>query len=477
MFAGDLGIDVWESIDAASTKPFGYMRFTPGPGVGGHCLPIDPSYLSWAVRRRLGRSFRFVELANDVNANMPDYVVRRLVHALNRMGKPVQGSQVLLLGLAYKRNTADARTSPGMAIAESLAELGADVRVADPHLRAENVPFVLVELTADDRRRGRRRGDRHRPRRLRLRAGARRTPASCSTPATASPGPTSSRSDRGRAGPPAPGRPAPSTGPGTSSSPAARGSSAPTCAGPSPTTPAVERIVVLDDLSTGSADNLRRGGRRRARRRVDPRRRPPAAAPWRAPTPWSTWRRGPRCRVARGPRRHPRGQRHRHPAGARGGPAGRRARRWWWRPRPRSTGPTGPSRPARTSPRCPLSPYAASKLAAEAYALVLRPIVRAPRARVPLLQRLRPAAAGRPRLRGGRPRLRRRRPRRARPSPCTATGARRATSPSSAASCASSPRRLERSVTAPGPVNLAFGGRASLLELADSPRRGPRPSP
>jgi UDP-N-acetyl-D-glucosamine dehydrogenase len=97
----------------------------------------------------LGRSFRFVELANDVNANMPDYVVRRLVHALNRMGKPVRGSRVLLLGLAYKRNTADARTSPGMAVAESLADLGADVAVADPHLRAENVPFVLVELTAD----------------------------------------------------------------------------------------------------------------------------------------------------------------------------------------------------------------------------------------------------------------------------------------------------------------------------------------
>ena len=150
MFAGDLGIDVWESIDAASTKPFGYMRFTPGPGVGGHCLPIDPSYLSWTVRRRLGRSFRFVELANDVNANMPDYVVRRLVHALNRMGKPVRGSRILLLGLAYKRNTADARTAPGMAIAQSLAELGADVRVADPHMRAEHVPFTLVEPTADE---------------------------------------------------------------------------------------------------------------------------------------------------------------------------------------------------------------------------------------------------------------------------------------------------------------------------------------
>ncbi len=79
MFAADLGIDVWEAIDAASTKPFGYMRFTPGPGVGGHCLPIDPSYLSWKVRRSLGQPFRFVELANDVNEHMPDYVVRRLI--------------------------------------------------------------------------------------------------------------------------------------------------------------------------------------------------------------------------------------------------------------------------------------------------------------------------------------------------------------------------------------------------------------
>ena len=77
MFAGDLGIDIWEAIDAASTKPFGYMRFTPGPGVGGHCLPIDPSYLSWRVKSALGQSFRFVELANDVNEHMPDYVVRR----------------------------------------------------------------------------------------------------------------------------------------------------------------------------------------------------------------------------------------------------------------------------------------------------------------------------------------------------------------------------------------------------------------
>src|SRR4051812_36714129 len=133
MFAGDLGIDVWESIDAASTKPFGYMRFTPGPGVGGHCLPIDPSYLSWRVRRRLGLSFRFVELANDVNDHMPDYVVRRLTVGLNRRRKSVNGSRVLLLGLAYKRNTSDSRESPSLVVAERLVSLGAKVRAVDSH--------------------------------------------------------------------------------------------------------------------------------------------------------------------------------------------------------------------------------------------------------------------------------------------------------------------------------------------------------
>jgi len=145
MFAADLGVDVWEAIGAASTKPFGYMPFTPGPGVGGHCLPIDPSYLSWTVRRRLGRSFRFVELANDINDHMPDYVVGRVVLALNRGGRPVAGSTVLVLGVAYKRNTGDARTAPGLAIAESLARLGADVRVADPHVPLVDVPFTMVE--------------------------------------------------------------------------------------------------------------------------------------------------------------------------------------------------------------------------------------------------------------------------------------------------------------------------------------------
>jgi len=134
MYANDLGIDLWEAIDAASTKPFGYLRFTPGPGVGGHCLPIDPSYLSWRVRRALGQSFRFVELANDVNEHMPDYVVRRVSYALNQRRKPVNGSRILILGLAYKRNTSDARESPAAVVTERLVGLGADVRVCDPHV-------------------------------------------------------------------------------------------------------------------------------------------------------------------------------------------------------------------------------------------------------------------------------------------------------------------------------------------------------
>ena len=150
MFAADLDIDVWEAIDAASTKPFGYMRFTPGPGVGGHCLPIDPSYLSWKVRRSLGQPFRFVELANDVNEHMPDYVVRRLMLAFNRMERSVNGARILLLGLAYKRNTGDAREAPGTVIARSLTALGAQVRVADPHLEGDALAYPLVEATADE---------------------------------------------------------------------------------------------------------------------------------------------------------------------------------------------------------------------------------------------------------------------------------------------------------------------------------------
>ena len=152
VFARDLDIDVWDAIDAASTKPFGYMRFTPGPGVGGHCLPIDPSYLSWSVRQSLGRTFRFVELANDVNDHMPDYVVRRLSEAFNAQGLAVSGRRILLLGLAYKRNTGDARESPSQSIADQLAALGADVRAADPHVDDRHTPtgVTRVEATVEE---------------------------------------------------------------------------------------------------------------------------------------------------------------------------------------------------------------------------------------------------------------------------------------------------------------------------------------
>jgi UDP-N-acetyl-D-glucosamine dehydrogenase len=141
MFAHDLGIDVWEAIRAAATKPFGFMPFTPGPGVGGHCLPIDPSYLSWRVERALGRSFRFVELADDINNHMPDYVVNRLMAGFNSRGLPIKGMRILLLGLAYKKNTGDARESPAVRVAQLLANMGAEVRAADPH---------IVEATAVD---------------------------------------------------------------------------------------------------------------------------------------------------------------------------------------------------------------------------------------------------------------------------------------------------------------------------------------
>src|SRR5687767_8775875 len=152
MFANDLGIDVHQAIDAASTKPFGYMRFTPGPGVGGHCLPIDPSYLSWRVKRSLGESFRFVELANDVNEHMPDYVVSRVAQALNRRRLAVNGSRVLLLGLAYKKNTSDARESPAAGIVDRLLLLGADVRTVDPHVVEDRVDprATRVDLTAEE---------------------------------------------------------------------------------------------------------------------------------------------------------------------------------------------------------------------------------------------------------------------------------------------------------------------------------------
>ncbi len=151
VFAHELGVNVWEAIDAAATKPFGYMKFTPGPGVGGHCLPIDPSYLSWKVRTELGRNFRFVELANDVNEHMPDHVVQRTMHLLNDEGKALKGSNVLLVGVAYKKDSGDSRESPALRIIELLGQYGARVLGVDSHVEDHRWPAGAerVELTPD----------------------------------------------------------------------------------------------------------------------------------------------------------------------------------------------------------------------------------------------------------------------------------------------------------------------------------------
>lgn len=151
IFCHGLGVDVWSVIDAAATKPFGYMRFSPGPGVGGHCLPIDPSYLSWQVRRSLGQNFRFVEIANDVNDHMPDYVAARAAEWLNRDRKAVNGSRVLLVGLAYKPNSGDARHSPAITVARRLAQQGAELSAVDPLINPKHVPagVKLVDCTEE----------------------------------------------------------------------------------------------------------------------------------------------------------------------------------------------------------------------------------------------------------------------------------------------------------------------------------------
>lgn len=149
VFAREMDIDIWAAIDAAATKPFGFMPFRPGPGVGGHCLPIDPCYLSWQVRRVVGRQFRFIELANDINHNMPQHVVHRVMVGLNRRGLPLAGSRILLLGLAYKKNTGDMRDSPAVEVAVGLQKLGARVYAADPHADLQHIPagIGLVDLT------------------------------------------------------------------------------------------------------------------------------------------------------------------------------------------------------------------------------------------------------------------------------------------------------------------------------------------
>ena len=129
----EMGIDVWEVLDAAETKPFGFMRFNPGPGWGGHCIPIDPFYLSWKARK-FGTATRFIELAGEVNIEMPKRVISKLQLALNRAGKPIRGSKILVLGLAYKKDVSDPRESPAFEVLWQLQQLGADIRYHDPHI-------------------------------------------------------------------------------------------------------------------------------------------------------------------------------------------------------------------------------------------------------------------------------------------------------------------------------------------------------
>ena len=128
-----MGIDVWEVIEAASTKPFGFMPFYPGPGLGGHCIPIDPHYLSWKVKQ-FGQQARFIDLAEQVNRQMPEFVVRKIQDLLNEHGKPVKGSRIRIIGVAYKKNVADVRESPALDIIASLHRLGADVTYVDPFI-------------------------------------------------------------------------------------------------------------------------------------------------------------------------------------------------------------------------------------------------------------------------------------------------------------------------------------------------------
>jgi len=134
-----MGINVWDVIEAAKTKPFGFQPFYPGPGLGGHCIPIDPFYLTWKARE-YGVATRFIELAGEINAGMPAYVIQKLMEALNERGKALKGSRVLVLGAAYKRDTDDSRESPGLEIMEDLFHKGAKVDYSDPHL--PRLPFV-----------------------------------------------------------------------------------------------------------------------------------------------------------------------------------------------------------------------------------------------------------------------------------------------------------------------------------------------
>ena len=149
ILCNDLGVDVWEVIEAAGTKPFGFQPFFPGPGWGGHCIPVDPTYLSWRVRQ-MGSTARFVELAREFNQRMPAYIVERIAEALNESGRSLKGSSILVLGVTYKPEVSDVRESPALQIIERLLKAGADVRFNDPYvdqISPKSGPMRSVDLT------------------------------------------------------------------------------------------------------------------------------------------------------------------------------------------------------------------------------------------------------------------------------------------------------------------------------------------
>jgi UDP-N-acetyl-D-glucosamine dehydrogenase len=152
MLCDRMGLDVWEVVEAAATKPYGYMRFVPGPGLGGHCIPIDPFYLSWRARQ-FDFQTEFIELAGKVNTNMPYYCAERVTRALNKARKPVAGSRVLLIGVSYKTDVGDLRESPALRLAELLAGMEAELAYHDPHvpsLRHNGLRLESVELSDDE---------------------------------------------------------------------------------------------------------------------------------------------------------------------------------------------------------------------------------------------------------------------------------------------------------------------------------------
>ena len=187
MMCHRMNLDVWEVIDAAKTKPFGFMPFYPGPGLGGHCIPIDPLYLSWKARQ-YNFEARFIDLAGNINSAMPEFVVQRVIDALNAQKRPLNGSRVHIIGVAYKRDVNDLRESPALEVIELLAHRGATITYTDPYVpEFKHAGLDLKSVDETGHAQGRRlRRDHHRSQGVRLRGDGRRASRCWSTPATRS---------------------------------------------------------------------------------------------------------------------------------------------------------------------------------------------------------------------------------------------------------------------------------------------------